>query len=230
LERSIAQALYYRGRFLEAVEHFNRALGLLGDRVVEGRLELGARFARHLLSVLARLYVPSVRRRRPATDREREIMALRYARAEATVTSQPTWHLFDSMDTLATLQRIDPASVPGSGRLYAGAAALFAFGGISFGVSRRLSAQARALVREDAPDELLYERAMSFAARILEGDWADEHEIDPALVAESVGRGELWGPTTYLGLLAEKHIHRGDLAGAAECLAEIDRIWDLFQY
>jgi hypothetical protein len=55
-------------------------------------------------------------------------MALRYARAEATVTSQPTRHLFDSMDTLAMLQRIDPTSVPESGKLYAGAAALFAFG------------------------------------------------------------------------------------------------------
>jgi tetratricopeptide (TPR) repeat protein len=146
------------------------------------------------------------------------------------VTSQPTRHLFDSMDTLAFLQRIDPTSVPASGKLYAGAAALFAFGGISFGVSRRLSAQAQALIHPEALDEYLYERAMHFAYRILEGDWSDEHEIEPARIAESVRNGQLWGPTTYLGLLGEKHIRRGDVASARACLEEIDRIWDLFQY
>ncbi len=231
LEKNIAQALYYRGRFLDAVEHFNRALRLLGDEVVEGRLALGARFVRNLGSVLLRLYGPRVRRRRgAATEREREIMELRYARAEATVTSQPTRHLFDSMDTLAFLQRVDPASVPQSGKFYAGAAALFAFGGISFDVSRRFSDLARTLVDGASPDEYVYERAMHFAHRVLHGDWSEAHEIAPERIAESVRNGQLWGPTTYLGLLAEKRIHRGDLAGARESLAEIDRIWDLFQY
>jgi class 3 adenylate cyclase/predicted ATPase len=231
LEKNIAHALYYRGRFLDAIEHFNLALRLLGDRVVESRLALGLRFSAHLVAVLARLYVPSLRRRRArATARQREIMELRYARAEATVTTQPTRHLFDSMDSLAFLQRIDPTSVPSSGKFYAGAAALFAFGGISFDVSRRLSEQARALVHPDSLDEYLYERAMTFAYRVLEGDWADEHEIDPARIAESVRNGQLWGPTTYLGLLAEKRIHRGDIAGARANVEEIDRIWDLFQY
>jgi tetratricopeptide (TPR) repeat protein len=81
-----------------------------------------------------------------------------------------------------------------------------------------------------AVDEYIYERAMNFTYRVLEGDWADAHEIAGDLIAESVRNGQLWGPTTYLGLLGEKRLHRGDFAGARACLAEIDRIWDLFQY
>jgi tetratricopeptide (TPR) repeat protein len=157
-------------------------------------------------------------------------MALRYARAEATVTAQPTRHLFDSMDTIALLERIDPATVPGSGRLYAGAAALFAFAGLSFGVSRRLGAKARALVRPEDPDECFYQLAMEFTSRLLEGDWEGATEIDVARIDESVRHGQLWGPTTYLGLLGEQCIHRGDFERARECIERIDRIWDLFQY
>jgi tetratricopeptide (TPR) repeat protein len=232
LEKNIAQALYYRGRFVEAIDHFNLALRLLGDRVVERRLELGLRFAVNMAAVLVRLYGPGIDRftAAPATDRQREIMELRYARAEATVTSQPTRHVFDSIDSLAFLQRVDPRSVPLAGKFFAGAAALFAFGGLSFGVSRRLSARAHALVRPGSLDEYLYERAMNFTCRVLEGDWADDHEIEPVLIAESVRNGQLWGPTTYLGLLGEKRIHRGDFASARACLEEIDGIWDLFQY
>jgi class 3 adenylate cyclase/predicted ATPase len=231
LESRIANALYYRGRFVEAIEHFNRALVLLGDRVAEGGLRIGAHFARNLAAVLLRLYGPRVRRSLPpATDRQREILGLRYARAEATVTAQPTRHLFDSMDTLALLQRIDPATVPGSGRLYAGAAALFAFAGLSFDVSRRLGAKARALVARDDADESLYQLAMDFTCRVLEGDWSDAHEIDPERVEESVRKGQLWGPTTYLGLLGEKRIHQGAFEAARACIDRIDHIWDLFQY
>jgi tetratricopeptide (TPR) repeat protein len=231
LEKNIAEALYYRGRFLDAIEHFNVALRLLGDRVVEGNWQLGVSFARNLAAVLARLYGPTFGRRPPAaTERQCEIMDLRYARAEATVTTQPTRHLFDSMDTLAFLQRIDATSVPRAGKFYAGAAALFAFGGISFGVARRLSERAAALVPPTDPDEFIYERAMHFTTRVLEGDWSDEHEIDPTRIEESVRNGQLWGPTTYLGLLGEKRLHRGDFAGARTCIAEIDRIWDQFRY
>lgn len=231
LERNIAEALYYRGRFLDAIEHFNVALRLLGDRVLEGKWQIGAQFARNLAGVLVRLYGPRWRARPPAaTSRQCEIMELRYARAEVTVTAQPTRHLFDSMDSIAFLQRIDARTVPGAGKFYAGAAALFAFGGLSFDVARRFSEQARALVPADSIDEYIYERAMHFTCRVLEGDWSDAHEIAPERIAESVRNGQLWGPTTYLGLLAEKRLHRGDFAGARACLAEIDRIWDLFQY
>ncbi len=231
LERNIAEALYYRGRFLDAIDHFNVALRLLGDRVVEGRWQLGTSFARNLVAVLARLYLPTFSRRpAAATTRQCEIMDLRYARAEVTVTAQPTRHLVDSMDTIAYLQRIDARTVPGAARFYAGAAALFAFGGISFDVARRLSKRARALVPPEAVDEYIYERAMHFTYRVLEGDWSDEHEIPGDRIVESVRNGQLWGPTTYLGLLAEKRLHRGDFAGTRACITEIDRIWDLFQY
>lgn len=231
LERNIAEALYYRGRFLDAIDHFNVALRLLGDRVPDGTLRLGASFARNLVAVLARLYLPRFGRRpAAATTRQCEIMDLRYARAEVTVTAQPTRHLVDSMETIAFLQTIDPRTVPGAGKFYAGAAALFAFGGISFDVARRFSETAHALVPPSAVDEYIYERAMHFTYRVLEGDWSDEHEISGDRILESVRNGQLWGPTTYLGLLAEKRLHRGDFAGARACVAEIDRIWDLFQY
>jgi len=40
------------------------------------------------------------------------------------------------------------------------------------------------LASDARPHERLYEQAMSFAYRILEGDWDSEHEIEPKLVGE----------------------------------------------
>jgi len=65
---------------------------------------------------------------------------------------------------------------------------------------------------------------------VLEGDWADEHEIEPQPIEDSLRRGQLWGPTTYLGFLGEKRIHRGRFDDARRCIDQIDEIRDLFRF
>jgi tetratricopeptide (TPR) repeat protein len=231
LESNVARALHHRGRFLEAIDHFDAALELLGDRVTRTPWRRALRAPGLGVAVVTRMVGPVRRRARPpATKRQCQILDLRYARAEATVTTSPTRHLFDSIDTIALLQRVDPRSVPGSGRMYAGAVALFAYGGISFGVSARLARTAHELVDPVDLDEYLYERAMNFTYRVLEGDWDERHEVDSASIERSLQNGQLWAPTTYLGLLGEKRIHRGDWKGAQECMDRIAGIWDLYQY
>jgi class 3 adenylate cyclase/tetratricopeptide (TPR) repeat protein len=230
LERNIANALYFRGRFVEAIQHYNRALARLGDRPDRGELARTLAFAGHLIAVLARLYVPLPRRQRPVTEAERAVLDLRYARAEATVTAEPTRHVMNGVETLARLQSLDPRTVPNSGKMYAGAVGLFAYGGLSFSVSRRLAEIAASLARDGELSERLYERVMRFAARVLEGDWSPEHEVPTDLIEAGLGVGQPWGPVTYLGLLGEKQIRSGDYDGAARSVEWIGRIWDLFQY
>ncbi len=230
LEAKIASALYHRGRFIDSVEHYDQALSLLGDKLARTEREQLVGFVRDLANVLRRLYLPIRWRRRPANEREREIMALRLARAESTTYALPTRHAFDGMRSVALVQRFDPTSVPASAEMYAGAALLFAFLALSFDASRRLSAVAHELAKGAAPPERLFERVANFTWRALEGDWSAEQEIDPALVDETVKLGRLYMPVTYLGLLAEKRLYQGDFAGADRAAAQIDEIWQVYQY
>jgi class 3 adenylate cyclase/predicted ATPase len=230
LEAKIASALYHRGRFIDSVEHYDQALALLGDKLARNEREQLLGFVRDLANVLRRLYLPIRLRRRPASEREREIMALRLARAESTTYALPTRHAFDGMRSVALVQRFDPRSVPASAEMYAGAALLFAFLALSFDVSRRLAAKARELAVGAAPPERLFERVANFTTRALEGDWSAEHEIDPALLDETVRLGHLYWPVTYLGLLAEKRLYQGDFAGAERATAQIDAIWQDYRY
>jgi len=231
LEAKIASALYYRGRFVDSVEHYDRALELLGDRVVRGGPALQRRLLKDLGRSLLRLRLPAqIQRHRAASAIEREILELRFARAEATTYASPTRHASDALNTLTRVMKLKPESVPRSARVYSGAAALFAFGGISYHASRRLGAVARRLSRDADPADQLYERAMNFTARILEGDWDPRHEIDPKVVDDSVGRGDLWAPVTYLGLLAEKRVQQGQFDEVARCGARIDEVWEQYQY
>jgi hypothetical protein len=228
LAAQVARAQSNRGHLLEAVSHYDQALGHLGERT-PGRIELALRLPPLALGLLARLYFPA-RRLRPASEREREIIRLMYDRAQAETTTQPTRFVYDTMRVLRKLQRVDPASVEKAGGIFASAVGTFAFGGVSFAVGHRFLARAEPLVVEDDRREVLLLGMMRFLLHLLEGDWSDAHGLPAALVEEGLGIGALWEVANFLDLDAERRIYRGEFARAREQIGEIARIADLFQY
>ncbi len=231
LETNVGFALFNRGREPEAVPHFDRALGQLGVPVAKSALRNQMRFVGDLVAVLTRLYLPSGRARRAASEREREIIRIMFQRGLAQSTSDPTRFLFDCMAMLRRIVRVDARSIPDAGRSYAGAVGIFSYGGISFGIGRRFLEQAEPLLegRSDAPD-YLYFRALAFIHHFLAGDWSQAHEVPDDVVEENLRAGRLWETVAYLSLLAEKRTHCGGFEGARSTLQRLFEIADSFGY
>jgi class 3 adenylate cyclase len=225
LEKNVGLALFQRGREPDAVPHFDRALAHLGVASARSALAAQLGFARDLLGVLPRLYLPAARRRKAADERERDVIELMFRRALAQTTSDPTRFLFDSLATLRRIVRLDDRSIPSAGRNYAGCVGIFSYTGVSFGLGRRFLALAEPLLegRPEAPDYLYY-RCMRFIHHFLAGDWSDAHEVPPDVLDAHLRAGHLWEAAAYLGLAGEKRIRCGDFAGAADVLRRSDAI------
>lgn len=227
LAKNLALALFNRGYLHEASDRFNEALDLLGDRVARSRPAMLARFTRGLAGLLTELYAPSlVPTRRAAGERDREIIAVMFARAKAQTTGDPVRFLFDTMENVRRLRRVDPRSVEGSGGLYASMIGIFSFGGLSFGVSERLLRRARALVREGDRREQLQFRMMAYVHHFLRGDLGAAHEIEATTLEEGIRHGQLWDVVTQLHLEAYARTTRGEFAEAArriEWIAALER-------
>ncbi len=231
LERKIGEALYNRGQLIEAAEHFDLALDALGEWVPRNIVLIALRFGLNISGVLMRLYLSSqLGGGRKAGNQDREIISLNFERAEAQTTTSPTRFLFDSMATLAKLQTVDPSSVPGAGGMYAGAVGIFAYGGASFGISRRFLNLAAQLVDPENHHEFVRFRFMNFLHHVLEGDWSEDHEIPDALLDKNLQSGAIWTVTNYLGLVAEKYIRQGNYETVLEHLERIEQIWDFYQH
>jgi class 3 adenylate cyclase/tetratricopeptide (TPR) repeat protein len=229
LEGNIGQAQMNRGQLVKAVEHYNRALEYLGEHVPQSQLEVRLRLAPTLLAVLARLYRP---RRRPpqAAPKDREAIRLMFARSHAQITTDPTRFIFDGLDTIRRLQRVDPHCVEQAAAIYSGMAGPFAYGGLSFAISRRFLKASVPLVPWDDPGELLSCRFFNFLHHYLEGDWSDAHGLDEALLQEGLRLGQLWDVVMYLDLDTERRFYRGEFAKAREQVEELAKIADLYQY
>jgi class 3 adenylate cyclase/predicted ATPase len=233
LEGSVALALYNRGRLIEAVEHFDRALELLGRRVARSALARNTGLAWNLVRALGQsLRANPGWSRPPASPRDQQIIELMFRRGLAQTTTEPTRFVADTLTVLHTLSRLDPSTVTNAGGIYAHAAVgIFSWGGLSFTLAARFLDRSRRVI-DRAPERnvLINYRVMRFVHHFLVGDWSGAHDIDEDLLERSLGDGRLWEVTTYLGLDAERLIARGEFAEARERIARIDEIWEAYQY
>jgi tetratricopeptide (TPR) repeat protein len=231
LEKNIALALQNKGHLTESIEHFDRALEHLGEPVPKGQVAATWRWAVDLGSVLWHVYFRGDAHRGVADlEREREVCELFYYRGHAEVTSDPT-RLFRELPTgLRRFNRIDPREIDQACGMYVSCAAIFAYSGISFAVSRRMLEVARGLVRPDSPrDEFVYQ-AMRYAYHYLVGDWEDGYSVDDELVERNLRFGQLWDVNNYLGIEADRRLRRGDFAGAESALAKLGEMNDDYRY
>jgi class 3 adenylate cyclase len=231
LEKNIAQALLNTGALTESIDHFDRALEYLGERVPRSPAAVYLRFGTDLLAVLARLYLrPGRSRRRQVTEIERQVFEVMFLRARALTTSDPRRLFFDNIGGARRLNRVDPTRVDGSCGLYAGISALFAFTGFSFDVSARFLAVAKPLIRPgNRRDEFVY-RNFWFIHHFLQGHWGDEHAIDEALVEEALRAGQLWDVNTYVGLLSDAKLRQGKFAAARDLIDWLAAISDSYGF
>ena len=231
LEQKIGMAFFNSGRMVEGNEHIDRALELLGQRVPRTTAGRYQRFAISFAAVLADLYAPAgLRRRRVPASEDHVIIEMTFARAQSQVTADPTRFLFNSMEGLRKLNSVDPTSVQGAGGQYAGAAGLFAYSGLSFGIGERFIARAESLVDPHDLREILLFGMMNFVHRFMLGDWDDRHTLDAAIVDENIRLGELWNVITYLPLDAKRLVHQGRFSQASEELEQISKLADLYAY
>ena len=223
LEKNLAVALFNRGRLLECTEHFDRALEALGDVAPKGWASLYARFVREMAIVLPRLR--SYRDAKKATtDREREIIEIRFQRALAGATTDPAF-VFHTLSTLRMVLARDPGTLPDAGPVVSGAVGVFSYGGLSLGMGARVLEIARSLVEAGHVDRLrLYYELMGFIHHFLRGDWSDEHRIEEALIEEGLRYGRMWEVPVALDMDCELALAQGDFARAEQRIGQLAEI------
>src|SRR3989442_6821868 len=111
-----------------------------------------------------------------------------------------------------------------------GSAALFAFAGISFGISWRFLTVSERLIRTGNISDLVVYRTMRFVLHYLEGAWGDEVAIDDDLVEQGLRHGEVWDVNTYIDLNCARKIRQGAWAEAERLLRKLNELADVYRY
>jgi tetratricopeptide (TPR) repeat protein len=231
LEKNIALALLNKGDLTESIDHFDRALALLGVRPPRSALATGLRFAADLGAVLYRVYLrPAAHGSVGNLEHEREVLELYFYRGQAEITSDPR-RLFLQLPTgLRRFNRTDPRKIDQACEMYVSCAGIFAYSGISFAISERMLDIARTLVREGSLTDQFAYRTMEFYHHYLKGNWDARFAVDPDLVERNLRLGQLWHVNNYIGLDCDQRLRKGDFEAARALLAKLVEINDVYGY
>ena len=190
LEKNIGLALFNRGHYAEAVDHFDKALNHYWGELPKNTFETVFRLASSFMTFLLALYFPSRWFKRLPAQRDVETVDLCYKKAEALVVIDPKRFLIEFFFFHATVVNFDLTKFKMGFAIFAGASVLFSFAGLSLPIGRRILDYSKPrLVQDDAKQWIVYD-LVDTQHLFLKGQWSEITEYDEGLVNRNLRIGE----------------------------------------
>jgi serine/threonine protein kinase/tetratricopeptide (TPR) repeat protein len=230
LRKNIGIALFDRGRLFEAIDHFEQAMTLYGVKEPRGPVAKAARFVGGFLNFVIALYWPGVRFRRVPSDRDQAVIDLYKRKMTALSVTIPLRMFFESFYFSRLLVSYDMTKVENGLGILAGYAAIFAWPGMSFTLSRKVLQVVEPRLRPDHLKPWIYFRFSEIIHHFFTGGWDRIPPCDDELVVRSLKIGEFFYTTTYLDMLCHFNIERGRLDLAGKYLQMIHDIHTAYEY
>ena len=130
LERNIALALFNKGQYAEAVEHFDKALVYYGEKLPKHSISAMFKSVVCFINFVISLYLPYLKFKKLPTQRDREIILLYVRKLEALGVTDPKRFFVESVYTLKRLANFDLTKIENGTALFAGASVVFSWAGI----------------------------------------------------------------------------------------------------
>jgi len=224
LEKNIALALYNRGRYAEAVGHFDKALNYYWGELPGNVVSTAIKFLISLATFLLAIYFPSRWFKRLPTQRDMEAVDLFYRKAEALVMINPKRFFVEFFFFQATVVKFDPTKFKMGIAILAGAVTIFSYAGLSFPIGRRILDHARPRLDPEDPKQLITYNFMETLHYFLKGQWNEVAGCDHELVHRNLRIGEAYYASNHYYWHGLHKVYQGEFDAARSMVAKLSGI------
>ena len=230
LEKNIALALYNRGQYDEALEYFDKALNLYWGKLPTNRLAEISKVVSAFLHLLITLYLPSLKFRKTPTQRDTEVVDFFYKKIKALTIIDPMRFFFEYLYLHKGVTKLNLKKFELGLEIFAGAAALFSFTGISFGLSRKILDSARDRVVDEGAKIFIVYDFLDTIHNYLEGNWKAIGSYNDDLVTKSLGSGEIYEAIQHLYWHGFFYISQGSFDMAESIVDKLNEIYEVYEH
>jgi class 3 adenylate cyclase/tetratricopeptide (TPR) repeat protein len=230
LEKNIGLALFDRGRYAEAVEHFDKALNYYWGELPKNALSRALRFLPSFMAFMLALYFPSRWFKRLPTKQDAEAVDLYYRKkANALVVINPKRFFIESFFFYNTVVRFDLTRFEFGIGIFAGASSLFAFSGLSLSIARKILDYVKPrLTPDDAKQWISYD-LLNTTHLFLKGQWHEITESSEDLVKRNLRIGEIWYASQHYYWHGLLKIHQGNFDAARPIVTKLSEIAETYE-
>ena len=229
LEKNIGTALFNRGHYGEAVEHFDKALDYYWGELPKNGLPTALRFLSSFTTFLLALYFPSFWFKKIPTEEDAEAVDLYYKKAEALVIINPKRFFIESFFFYGKIVNYDLTSFKLGIGILAGASILFSLTGLSLRIGRKILAYVKPrLAPGDAKQWTLYD-LMDTAHLFLKGQWNHVAECNEDLVNRNLRIGEMWYASQHYYWHGLVKIYQGYFDAVRTMVTKLNEIAEAYE-
>jgi len=219
LEKNIAFSLYSKGQHTEAAGYYKKVLSHHGRALVENRALFATGFLFCFLEFVINLYLPFIKKRRPASPKETEVIELYYRRLISLSSFAPKQFFMEVFYFSRLLSKYDLISLKGGAGMFAGISIALSWSAVSFTLSKKAILHATRSVRNDDVRSLLYVEVADLMHCYYIGDWKKEY--DEPLVEQGLRIGEIMHVTTYISFQGRIMIEQGQYKLAKKLVSKL---------
>ncbi len=229
LEKNIGLALFNRGHYAEAVEHFDKALNYYWGEFPQNALTTALKFLSSFTTFILALYFPSFWFKRLPTWQDTEAVELFYKKGEALVVINPKRFFIESFFFYDTIVHFDLAQFKLGIGIFAGASALFSFTGLSLSISRRIMDYAKPrLAPDDAKQKIVYDLVDTIHL-FLKGQWKDIFDCNEDLVTRNLRLGEMYYASQHYYWHGLAQVYQGQFEAARLTVTKLRDIAEVYE-
>ena len=229
LEKNIGLALFNRGHYAEAVEHFDKALNYYWGELPKNALSRALRFLSSFTTFILALYFPSFWFKKLPTPRDAEAVDLFIKKGEALTVINPLRFFIESFFLYDTILHFDLTRFKLGIGIFAGASVLFSFTGLSLSIGRRILDYAKPMLApDDAKQWILYD-LMDTTHLFLKGQWNKITECNEDLVNRNLRIGEMWYASQHYYWRGLLKIYQGHFDAAKLIVTKLSEIAEAYE-
>jgi class 3 adenylate cyclase/tetratricopeptide (TPR) repeat protein len=229
-EKNIANALFNKGEFEDAMDYFDSALRRWGIKLPRNKILMVIKLLFDLLMVTLKLYFPTKKSRKMPTQRDRDIFNLSRNKCIALVSVNPMRMFAEVIGDIKRILKFDLGKIEsGYDTLFSGAS-IFTATALSYRLSNKFLEYGERFIDKNNLRELFELRFHRDLHSTSSGQWDDIQDYDALLVDENLKVGLFWEVTYYLHVHIMSKVSRGKLNDVYPLLEKVSKIFDDYEY
>jgi len=189
LEKNIAIAFFNKGRFTEAVDHFDKVLQLWGEKFPKNRALLYSQLAWNILILIKSLYLPSKKAKKIPKPRDNEIINIVAKKAIALSQMDIKRMFIEFILHIRRFFHFNIAKIDNGTSVLVIQSGAFSLGGISFRISKKILEYSQDYINQEDVSEVVHYKCIETINNFLSGNWLNELQFDKSLVDQAITIG-----------------------------------------